>query len=443
MSIRKTLLAVSFCLASLACASQLDPAPDSPQLPTDPNAPVVPPEADPEPDPEEPGPNPDPTVPPADPLPPPPPAAGYSHAFGKWEPGEFDTCTKAQHDAYQTVGPDGLVYPTWHPPVDPSGCTFGHEHGRDPRESDLYPIIGDVPFGLANEALVAFEGRMPRHEDHVGHKIEWVNNARFGGGGRVLDCDALVKIHQGSHSADAFANNVHEVAYHLICDDGTRIHFTSMVPIGVAGEFNSACAQPPIIMGSANPPDSPSSVGSRRIPTRQCIDAKIAGGPRSWVNYGHALTETWAVDPIASSKEHGRIAYLAMYSYVSGPARYFDPATGALRRTLDICYEVEDPKDGRNMGECKSVRNSGITRWDQPGSPFAGTSRVLSWNQPILTNEGGPEVIYTDPFGKGGQTEPFPGSIRQYFASINNGGRQLGGPRISANYMAPGVRAPN
>src|SRR5690606_9951341 len=97
----------------------------------------------------------------------------------------------------------------------------------------------------------------------------------------------------------------------------------------------------------------------------------------------------------------------------------------------------------RNMGECKTARNNGITRWDQPGSPFAGTSRVLSWNQPILTNEGGPEVIYTDPFGKGGQTEPFPGSIRQYFASINNGGRQLGGPRISANYMPPGVRAPN
>src|SRR5215510_4644526 len=58
---------------------------------------------------------------------------GDSRAFTLWVPGPNDTCTPEVHNRYMAVGPDGLRYPTWHPPTDPSGCTFGHEHGRDPR----------------------------------------------------------------------------------------------------------------------------------------------------------------------------------------------------------------------------------------------------------------------------------------------------------------------
>src|SRR5262245_1059193 len=54
-------------------------------------------------------------------------------------------CPQALHDSYVVTGPDGKVYPTWHPPVDPVyGCYFGHEHGSDPRTSK------------ANSALPAF-----------------------------------------------------------------------------------------------------------------------------------------------------------------------------------------------------------------------------------------------------------------------------------------------
>ena len=49
----------------------------------------------------------------------PPVATGPAKAFGLWTPGPNDTCTKDQHDAYSVVGPDGKLYPTWHPPVDP------------------------------------------------------------------------------------------------------------------------------------------------------------------------------------------------------------------------------------------------------------------------------------------------------------------------------------
>lgn len=59
-------------------------------------------------------------------------ARGISHALGLWQPNlRYDTCSQAVHDAFAVVGPDGLRYPTWHPPtaIDPDTgkeCSFGH-----------------------------------------------------------------------------------------------------------------------------------------------------------------------------------------------------------------------------------------------------------------------------------------------------------------------------
>ena len=59
---------------------------------------------------------------------------GFGVAYGIWVPGSGDSCPVEVHNRYSTVGPDRKLYPTWHPPVDPTtGCSFGHEHGRDPR----------------------------------------------------------------------------------------------------------------------------------------------------------------------------------------------------------------------------------------------------------------------------------------------------------------------
>ncbi|MGH8623330.1 MAG: hypothetical protein ACRET3_14445, partial [Burkholderiales bacterium] len=104
-------------------------------------------------------------------------AIGNARAYGIWTPGPNDTCTPEVHNRYSVVGPDRKLYPTWHPPVDPvTGCSFGHEHGRDPRGSNLHRTVGDIPFGLANEALITWDSANQRNEDHVGHKIEWEND---------------------------------------------------------------------------------------------------------------------------------------------------------------------------------------------------------------------------------------------------------------------------
>ncbi|MHC4710863.1 MAG: hypothetical protein ACYTA3_10735, partial [Planctomycetota bacterium] len=158
---------------------------------------------------------------------------GFSAAYGRWEPSSHDTCTKQAHDSYAVEGPDGKLYPTWHPPVDPgTGCTFGHEHGRDPSGSDLFGKVGTLPFGYANEQLDIYDPFTARHEDHVGHKVEWENDVRMKFGGDAssavfeIRCDVLTKMHQGSHSKDAFTNNLHEIIYHIDCSDGTAFGVT-------------------------------------------------------------------------------------------------------------------------------------------------------------------------------------------------------------------------
>src|SRR5574341_1495132 len=123
-----------------------------------------------------------------------------SRALSAWQPGPTDTCPIAVHNQYSTVGPDGKRYPTWHPPVDlATGCTFGHEHGRDPSGSSLYQTVGAIPFGYANEVLDIFDPAGPRHEDHVGHKVEWEDGMqmRVDGAPVSIQCDLLTKLHQG------------------------------------------------------------------------------------------------------------------------------------------------------------------------------------------------------------------------------------------------------
>ena len=107
----------------------------------------------------------------------PPGGATRAASFGIWQPGPHDTCGADLHDRYWVHGPDGKVYPTFHPPVDPvSGCTFGHEHGRDPAGSDLADI--PFPFGyVAEQALAA--GQLDRVPDHVSHKIEWYDDGGY------------------------------------------------------------------------------------------------------------------------------------------------------------------------------------------------------------------------------------------------------------------------
>ena len=235
-----------------------------------------------------------------------------SIAFGIWNPGPNDTCTKEQHDAYAVVGPDGKLYPTWHPATGPGGCTFGHEHGRDPRGSDLYDETGGLPFGMANEALSISDPANPRNEDHFGHKVEWENDVelQFSGAGSAiftLKCDVLTKLHQGTHSKDAFTNNLHELVYHIHCSDGTEMHVTMLTAIGTPGEFVRSCDHSVHItlpMGAASGPSrtapvSSSSCWCRRASSPISRPRCMRRGRRRTASGGRTVTASPSSIPIS------------------------------------------------------------------------------------------------------------------------------------------------
>ncbi|MDH5234086.1 MAG: hypothetical protein OEW77_03940 [Gemmatimonadota bacterium] len=372
---------------------------------------------------------------------------GSAMALGLWTPSGTDTCTPAIHDSYSVVGPDGLRYPTWHPPVDPAtGCTFGHEHGRDPSSSALYAEVGPIPFGYANQHLQESGFGAMRHEDHVGHKVEWENGMtmRAGNSGTatlLIKCDVLTKLHQGTHSPDAFTNNLHEVVYHVRCTDGTAFSATLLTPIGTPGELVASCDRDRhVTVGIATPPNSPEGGGKRALPDIGCVQANVLNPPDGRPRFD-ALRESWEVSASLRAANGRTLASFNPYYQVIDPSRYYDPALDrAMGRPIELCYQPA--VQGRDR--CEGLPPTAIA-WDDPRSPFKGVRRFVDVNGNNVRNADGPNVWYTDPLGRRGSPEPFPGALRQWIARHDNSGLELHGGVMGRDrdYNAPGVRAPN
>ncbi len=382
-----------------------------------------------------------------------PPNALPSAAYDAWKPGSTDTCPLSVHQKYTTVGPDGKLYPTWHPPVDlESGCTFGHEHGRDPHGSNLYALVNDIPFGYANEVLDTWDPNGKRHEDHYGHKIEWENDVRMDirGAGKGLfeiHCDFLTKLHQGTHSKDAFTNNLHEIVYHIKCTDGTEVHITAMAAIGTGGEFTRGCdGNVHVHVGDPNPANSPSGGGQRVIPDLSCVQAHVLVGPGQRSDF-FALHESWQTGTDVRTDNGRGIAGFNPYYQVNRPSRFHDPTNPAIvGRPVLLCFPSATTNLQARGGPCDDVDITGAAlNYDDLTSPFNGVSRFVDMNSIRVDNADGPEVWFTDPFGHHANTSAFPGSIRQFIAKINNTGVDFSGPRIGddRNYGGRGVHAPN
>jgi hypothetical protein len=391
-------------------------------------------------------------------TPTPPVATGVSVAYDLWRPGPNDDCTAEIHNSYSVVGPDGKLYPTWHPPIDPvTGCHFGHEHGRDPRGSNLYKKYGPIPFGYANEQLAIWDPTGVRNEDHFGHKVEWENNVTFnlgnGVGGSVLQvkCDVLTKLHQGTHSKDAFTNNLHELVYYLDCTDGTRIGMTVMTAIGTPGEMVESCDhEVHVHVGTPTPLNSPDGGGQRTIPDRACIEQFLLVPPGQNSAFSSALHESWQISATLRKASGQFLAGINPYYQVFYPSRFYDASLPNITgRVVDMCFTTEANGDRAHGWLCDQATANGTLAslpFDDPRSPFNGVKRQVDINGNRIANADGPEVWYTDPFGGNAKTAPFPGSIRQVLARMDNtesyqfDGPTLGGDR---DYGGQGVHAPN
>jgi hypothetical protein len=259
----------------------------------------------------------------------------------------------------------------------------------------------------------------------------------------------MTKLHQGTHSKDAFTNNLHELAYHIRCNDGTAMSVTIMTAIGTAGEMVASCDGRHITVGVPSPPNSPDGGGQRRIPDRICVDRHMMVQGTNRSNFDAALHESWETSNSVRTADGHTLASFDPYFQVQLPSRFYDPGQpGIVGRPIEMCY-ITNPNGGRATGgECRESTGNGAIqglKYDDPRSAFNGVERVVDINSNRISNADGPEFWYSDPWGKHASKTPFPGSIKQYIANVDNTGRVGGGPVLgrARNYGGPGVHAPN
>lgn len=395
-----------------------------------------------------------------------PASAPVSRAYGIWTPNTAsgDTCSKEIHDGYWALGPDGKIYPSWHPPVDPvTGCKFGHEHGRDPSQSKLIALT--LPFGYVNEQLSPNDPLYQRNEDHVGHKVEWANDIEISRDDRpYTKCSVLFKLHQGTHSPDALTNNLHELFYYASCGDGTKIQWRNLQAFGHAGKVQAnGCKDEKkginipdaeVLVGTPVPATSPNGGGERRMPANGCVEVEtlVAKGDRS---NGGTLRENWVVGLHRQARPAPNKDMMSFsagpYFQVNNPSRYFDPTSAnKVSRPIDLCLKRGD-LEWRGDKTCDSVRTQaagGTMAYTDPRSPFNGAERDVHMNGLHINNAGGPTRWYSDVFGENLQTSPDASKgiiLEQFIGSVDNSpaGKDFRGPTLSGDYGHSGVHAPN
>lgn len=369
---------------------------------------------------------------------PPERTASTAYATRNWTPTEFDTCPAELHAQFTTVGPDGKLYPTWHPaqvtdPATGALCAFGHEHGADPTTSEIYDWAADffapedyvageargLPFGYVSEELDAFvheHGNMSmRHEDNAGHKVFVANNVKMLDANRnwltladgsQLTCDVLIKMHQGSWSADATSNNAHEMLFAAQCNDGTKLITSLLTRFGNANEMFDSCAPdtPIPTVGSTLPAGDG---GKRIIPSYDCV----RNNPRDWTLY-----EVWESDTKIVAQDGSTLAFLDPWFGIRNPSRMYDARSSTaqangISRPLDLAWLDPNPAtDYLWAGLAAQERFD----YRDPRSPFDGAQRDFYLGQlkaQSTGTEGG--IVYTDPYGGAARPDPVVGSVRQ------------------------------
>ncbi len=310
-----------------------------------------------------------------------PDLSGTSLEYGTWLPNPtYDTCTKAQHDAYFVIGPDGLKYSTWHPSIGPGGCKFGHDHGLDPRTS------------AADNTLPAFDYASQQAgiaEPHVGFKVFIMKAGTPSTDGTIGNADARVVGHMGTGGVKRYNTQFHSIEYDYIARDGSgkEFHITGLADTNPASLNGSTCVNP--------------RSGGKDFSSVGCDDPY-----EIWNNVHFGI------------RNPGQNGYDALNDllYVSGSWAVFDPIT--TRDPADITKLIYS----QNYYETIANKPAGFVSGIDPLSPnsyFTGCKRESYFGPNYIANSGGQTVYYTDSYGylKSG---PGPGIIKQEVKAIKN-----------------------
>jgi hypothetical protein len=224
-----------------------------------------------------------------------------------------------------------------------------------------------------------------------------------------------------------------------------------MVAFGAPGEFVRSCDKATVIAaGPATPANSPSGSGVRFIPDRSCIDQFILVPAGQFSLFSEGLYEDWISGNHITTAGGQELAYFDPHFAVFAPSRYYESTLANLTgRSMEACYETEGNGDLAAGGACAASTSNGQdldVTWDDPRSTLNGLTREVYFNQTTVVNPGGPTIWYTDPFGGHASTTPFPGSVRQRIAAVDNRrafpleSQAFGATR---SYGGNGVHAPN
>jgi hypothetical protein len=308
-----------------------------------------------------------------------------------------------------------------------------------------------------------------RHEDHVGHKIELVNNEAetvgitthsmtqlpgtvginvpyYTSGSNTyqptgVTCTHLHKFHQGTNSADAVRNNLHEVIFHSNCQSAdtnginapayypnNKVILTGMMAFGKPAEyvrfcfndrFTKVCADGKNADGSCTVTDPlisklPNAVNSnslgRNMVDKYCFDNFAALNPG--VNYFNPY-ELWEGDLSIQTAAGKELAEHGRQWDVLDPVRYVDTSqTSGYGYNQDRCNQ-NLPLAGNCAAGTKGAA------WNSTQAAFKGLKRTTYFGRNHISNSGGSTIYWTDPLGGNAVSNEFASGLKQYISNVN------------------------
>jgi hypothetical protein len=134
-----------------------------------------------------------------------------------------ETCPGWLDNLYSTPGPDGVMYKSWHPQIDPAyWCYFRHEHGSDPA------LVG-LP-GWALEYVAAKNNN--QMEIHEGFKGIAIRDTEHGYGW-------YINVHSETHDLHRVCTQKHTVV--ILVTDLKKTYPDNLVAmLGYKGDFGSS-----------------------------------------------------------------------------------------------------------------------------------------------------------------------------------------------------------
>jgi hypothetical protein len=162
-------------------------------------------------------------------------------------------CSQALHDSYVAQGPDGRMYPTWHPLIDHEAdgttCSHRHEHGSNPAllNPNWHPLFGYAAY------------HMGMNEPNAGFKVAVIP-------GPNASEPIGIMFHQGGGSLNRACVRFHSVEMAWLQNDGSLgavIDFMGDFGIAKAND-NTTVLTPPECPNQGIPGEY--TTGARQLP---------------------------------------------------------------------------------------------------------------------------------------------------------------------------------